>query len=172
MSNESMKQLIRFVIIVLVQGLILRRVEFGGVMSQYFAIIFYPVFIMLLPMKTSRIALVFTGFATGIIIDLFYDSLGVHASAALFMAFIRPYVLLLFEPRGGYSANTDPNPRGFGMTTFLQYAAVMLIAHLLFYFSVEVFTFAHTGQILLKTISSFVLSYASIVLYVFLFNPR
>ena len=172
MRSEYWTQVVRLVLFVLIQGLVLQRIHLGGVGAQYFAIMLYPVFIMLLPMKMNRLAIVFAGFAIGILIDLFYNSLGVHASACVFTAFIRPYVLQFFEPRGGYSANVNPTPHSLGMNWFLQYAALLLILHLLFYFSVEVFTFVYLGQILLKTLSSFALSYIAIALFALLFNPR
>lgn len=172
MRNETSVQIIRLVLFVLIQGLVLQRIHFGGVLSQYFSILFYPVYLMLLPMRLNRLAIVFIGFAIGILIDLFYNSIGVHASACVFTAFIRPYVLQFFEPRGGYPVNANPTPSSFGMNWFLQYAGVLLFLHLLFYFSVEVFTFVYIGQILLKVLSSFILSFLSIALFAYLFNPR
>ena len=172
MGNDTTRQIVRFAVVILLQGFVLQRINLGGSGAQYFSILVYPVLIMLLPIRINRLALIFTGFATGIIIDLMYNSLGVHASACVFIAFLRPYILQVFEPRGGYAVNATPSASTFGMRWFLQYGAVMLFMHLLFYFSMEVFTFAYIGQILLKTLSSFLLSFVAIVLYVFLFNPK
>lgn len=168
----SWSLLLRFVFIILLQGLILKRIYLGGPHFNYLAIMFYPVLIMLLPMKTSKALLLLIGFGLGFIIDLFYESLGVHMSACVFLAFVRPLVLKLMEPRGGFPVNANPTARDFGLVWFMQYSGVLLFAFLFFYFCAEVFTFSRFFEILLKTISSFVVSFLAILLYITIFNPR
>lgn len=172
MSSALWTNIIRFGVIILLQGLILRRIALGGTQFNYISILFYPVLIALLPMKTPRSAMLFIGFALGMILDLFYDSLGVHASACVFTAFMRPWVLQLLEPRGGYPVNANPTKRDFGPAWFTQYIGILLILHLTFYFCIEVFTFAYLGQILLKIVSSFIVSLGAILIFMFLFNPK
>ena len=172
MNSALIGHIARAIIIVLLQGLVFQRIYIGGASFNYFSFIVYPVILMLLPVKTSRFLLVIVAFAVGLGVDLFYSSLGVHASAAVFIAFLRPYIMQLLEPRGGYPVASTPTYRIFGLNWFVRYSALMLMLYLLFYFSVEVFTFAHTGQIILKAISSFVISYLAILAYVILFNPK
>jgi len=172
MNSLLLKNLIRAVVFVLLQGLVLQRIYVGGASFNYFSLIMYPVIVMLMPIQITRAALVFIGFALGLLVDLFYGSLGVHASACLFIAFIRPLVLKFMEPRGGYPIPSSPVAGDFGLRWFMQYAGLMLIFYLLFYFSMEVFTFVYLGQILIKTVSSFVLSFLAIIAYVMLFNPK
>ncbi|MDX1406624.1 MAG: hypothetical protein R3330_00785 [Saprospiraceae bacterium] len=172
MTPAIWRHIIRFGIIILLQGLILRRVALGGTQFNYISILFYPILLALLPIKTPRAALLLIGFVLGITIDLFYDSLGVHASACVFTAFMRPWILQILEPRGGYAVNVNPTMRDFGVAWFMQYAGSLLLLHLAFYFCVEVFTFVYVGQILLKTISSFIVSFIAILIFMFLFNPK
>ena len=172
MNSALITHAISAVVIILLQGLVFQRIYIGGESFNFLALLLYPVIIVLLPVKTSRIALVLIGFLIGIIVDLFYGSLGVHASAAVFIAFLRPYILLLLEPRGGYPVATVPSPSHYGLNWFLRYLALMLVFFLLFYFSMEVFTFSYLGQILVKTISSFAISYIAIIALVVLFNPK
>jgi hypothetical protein len=172
MNSALIGHIIRAVVIILLQGLVFQRIFLGGASFNFFALIVYPVILMLLPVNTSRLMLVIFGFIVGIGVDFFYSSLGVHASAAVFIAFLRPYIMQMLEPRGGYPVATTPNHRAFGLNWFVRYSALMLVLYLLFYFSVEVFTFVYAGQIILKAISSFVLSYLAILAYVILFNPK
>lgn len=166
------RHLLRFVFITLLQGLILSRVYLGGPHFNYFSILFYPVLIILLPMKTTRAALLLIGFALGFIIDLFYESPGVHMSACVFIAFVRPWLLKMMEPRGGFPVNSNPNAHDFGLVWFMQYSGILLAMFLFFYFSVEVFSYGRFFEILLKTLSSFVMSFLAILLYITIFNPR
>jgi hypothetical protein len=165
-------QVLRFVFIILLQGLILTRIHLGGAHFNYFSILMYPVLVMLLPMKTSKTVLLLIAFGLGIVLDFFYESPGVHMSASVFLAFVRPYVLKMMEPRGGYPVNSNPNAHDFGLVWFMQYSGILLGLFLFFYFSVEVFNYSRFLEIFLKTLSSFVVSFLTILLYITIFNPR
>jgi hypothetical protein len=172
MNSLLLKNIIRAVVFVLLQGFVLQRIFIGGDTFNYLSLIMYPVVIILLPIQTSRAAQVLIGFALGLGVDFIYGSLGVHASAGVFVAYIRPMVLRFMEPRGGYPIPSSPLAGDFGLRWFMQYSALMLGFYLLFYFSVEVFSWEYTGQIIIKTISSFVISYLAILAYIMLFNPK
>jgi hypothetical protein len=169
MDSHVLKNIIRFIGIVLLQVLIFQRIDFGW---EYISLIVYPMFILLLPFQTSRILLIILGFILGISIDIFYNSLGVHASATVFLAYIRPFVLKILEPANGYPVGTAPTKFHMGVNWFLIYSGILLFAHIFFYFSVEVFTYVYFLEILLKSIASFLISYFVILLHQFLFNPK
>jgi hypothetical protein len=172
MNSVIVANVLRFFGLALLQGLVFQNVGSGWEGFPYLNVIVYPIFIMLLPLRTPRALIVLLGFAIGFVVDIFYDSLGVHASAAVFTAFARSLVIQLMEPRGGYNVNYSPTAARMGMGWFLRYAAVLLIAHLFFYFSVEAFTFVYILDILTKTIVSFILSMLFIIIYQVLFNPQ
>ena len=165
-------RVLRFVVIILLQALILKRIYLGGAHFNYLSILFYPVLIMLLPMKTSKALLLIIGFLLGFIIDMFYESPGVHMSACVFLAFIRPLILKMMEPRGGFPVNSNPTAQDFGFVWFMQYAGILLSLFLFFYFSVEVFNYSRFWEILLKTVMSFIVSFVAILLYITIFNPK
>ncbi len=171
MSSAVLSNVLRFFGLVIVQVLILKKIAVGGSSFNYVSLIIYPLFLMLLPLRIPHSILVLLGFVTGIAVDAFYDSYGIHASASVFAGFIRPYVLNILEPKGGYLQNISPTKQRMGLNWFAVYASVMLFAHLLFYFSIEAFTYYYIGEILLKTISSFILSMILIILYQFIFDP-
>ena len=127
---------------------------------------------MLLPVNTPRWLIVLLGFMLGFAVDWFYDSPGVHASAGTFIGFARPFILDFLEPRGGYNRIPIPSKFHLGLNWFVTYASVSLMAYLLFYFSMEVFTPAYIVTILLKTIFSFILSILLVLLYMFIFDPE
>lgn len=173
MSSPWIKNLVRIVALILLQVLLFKRIYFGWENFNYVSFIIYPLGILLLPVRTPRVPLLLIGFLTGIIVDLFYDSPGVHASACVFLAFIRPYILKVLEPRGGYpTQEAGPTRRQFGTNWFLTYSAMGLFVHFIVYFIAEVFTFVFFFEILLKVFFSFIVSYISILLYIFLWNPK
>ncbi|MEL6635284.1 MAG: hypothetical protein AAFW73_11085 [Bacteroidota bacterium] len=171
MNSTLIAQALRFVFLVLLQVLVFKRLTLGGGNFNYVSVMVYPIFILLLPLRTPSALLIALSFLMGITVDLFYDSPGVHASAGVFMAWIRPGVLAILEPRGGYNLNQIPAKRYLGINWFARYAALLLFGHLFFYFSVEAFTFVYIVDIFLRTLSSFVVSMVFVLIYQFLFDP-
>ena len=167
-----MTNLLRFIALVFIQVLILKDINLGGQSFNYIHIIIYPLFLILLPFRTPHSILVFLGFLIGIFIDAFYGAYGVHASASVFAGFIRPYVLQLYAPKGGYNLNYSPTKRRYGINWFLAYSSSMLFLHLFFYFSVDAFTFYYIDKILLRTVSTFIISLLIIIIYKYVLDPE
>jgi len=124
-----------------------------------------------LPQRTPAPLVIFLGFLTGLSVDFFYNSLGVHAAALTLSAFVRPLILKQLEPRGGYNNNYSPTAHRYGKAWFGWYAGIFMFIHCFTYFFVEAFTPYYIVDIWLKTIFSFVLSYFLIFLIQSLFNP-
>ena len=172
MNNLSVQVGIRWLVFILLQVLLLKRMElFGGVL-QHMSILFYPLFIMLLPLRLSTVTVMTIGFFTGLIVDIFYDSIGVHASACVFLGFIRPFAFSVLSPREGYNVNLSPTLNQFGIGWFIRCSSILLSLFLFFYFSVEAFTFVKILDILAKTIVSFFATMIFIMVYMMIFNPR
>lgn len=169
MNSAIYTNALRFIGLLILQVVVLKNVSFGG---TYISVLLYPVFIMLLPVRIPHGLLVLLGFFLGIFLDVFYDSLGVHASASVFTAFIRPYVLAALEPRGGYGVNHSPTKARFGFNFFFTYACILMLIHLFVYFSMEIFTPVYLGEIFLRTVFSFLVSMIFVIIYQFLLNPR
>jgi hypothetical protein len=139
---------------------------------SYIHIIVYPLFILLLPLRTPKGLVVVLGFLMGILVDLFYDSPGVHAGALVFTAYARNIVLKFLEPHEGYQVEEIPSMHYRGFTWFLIYASILMGIHLLFYFSVEAFSFVYYYDILLKTVFSFVFSVIIIMMQQLIFRTK
>ncbi|MCP3932234.1 MAG: hypothetical protein GY705_24445 [Bacteroidetes bacterium] len=172
MNNIVLKNSIRFIGLVLFQVLILKRIVVGAPGFNYIHILVYPLFILLLPLRTPKVLVILLAFILGLTIDIFYDSIGVHASAAVFTAFLRPYILNFLEPRSGYNVNFSPTKARMGTMWFFRYSAILMVGHLFFYFSMEAFTFVYIIDILGKTFFSFLFSMIMLFILQYLFNPE
>lgn len=169
MSDVIVINVLRFLGLFLIQVLILINVEIN---SSYVNLYIYPLFLLLLPIRIPKISLLVIAFCLGIGIDMFYDSSGVHAATCVFIAYIRPGVLMIMEPRGGYEQNHKPTKNQFGAAWFFQYVGILLFIHLSMVFLLEIFSFGEFGWTLLKTFLSFLLSMMLITIYTYLFNPK
>ena len=78
-----------FVSLVLIQVLILNQIQLGGFINPYI----YILFVILLPLSAPRYAVMLLGFVLGLTIDVFMNSLGIHAAATVFIAYLRPLVI-------------------------------------------------------------------------------
>ncbi len=171
MSSIFFTNATRFFFLAAIQGLILRNIGAGWESFPYVNIFIYPLFIFLLPFNIPRPFEILLGFLLGLSVDAFYNSPGVHASATVFIAFMRPMVFGILEPRAGYNVNYSPTWRRMGTAWFVKYICLMLLLHLFFYFAVEAFTPVYFLLILKKTFFSFILSIVVIFMIHLIIKP-
>lgn len=172
MNRLPLKNITRIIIAVLLQVLIFKQISLGGTDFNYFHLLIYPMAIMLLPIDLPSVVVMFIAFFTGMIVDAFYDSPGLHAGALVLMAFLRPLVLRVLAPDSGYSKTTFPVASNFGLLWYVQYSSALLTIFLFTYFSLEAFTFVYITSIIIKTFFSFIASFAIILLHQIIMNPK
>ena len=114
----------------------------------------YIAFILFLPIETNILALMVIGFFTGFIVDVFYNSLGVHASALVVISYLRNYWLSVITPQGGYNANSKPTLEANGAQWFLVYTIPLILLHHIILFIVEAGGFHSFGYTSLKILFS------------------
>ena len=171
MNNVLRRNIIRGIFIILIQIILLKRIDISFGSFNYIHFTIYPIIIALLPYKMNKTVLVFIGFSLGLFIDLFYDSVGIHAFAATFTAYFRHYLLNLISPPEGYGKD-GLTSYGYGIGWFLTYAGIMFFLHLLILYSLEAFSPVYTKEILLQTIFSFIASLFLVTVGQLIFNPK
>lgn len=154
------RNIIRFLILILFQVLVLDNIQMGGYLNPYF----YVLFIILMPFETPRWLMLITAFLLGLSVDLFTNTLGMHAAASVFMAFLRPWLLSIFSPRDGYEPDTFPRIFFYGFNWFLRYSLLMVFFHHLALFYLEVFHFQDFLSTFLRVILSTLVTTATIIL--------
>ena len=142
----------------------------GGFTYVHFIV--YPFFILLLPIRLPSIAVVLLSFLMGISVDVFYDSPGVHAAAAVFLGYIRSIIIKFLEPYEGYNMEDSPTLKTMGLSWFMSYQAISLIIFLFVYFSIEAFSFVYIFDIILDTIFTFIASYIVLLIMQFVFRTK
>ena len=172
MGNIIFKNIIRAVLLILLQGVVLKGLVIDFPPFQHLNIFIYPIIFIILPMAVPMSVQLVISFVVGTSIDFFYNTPGVHAAASVAAAFIRPVVLRLLEPRGGYTVDGSPTAHTYGQSWFITFVSILLGLHLFILFSIQVFTFYYIIDILLKTLLSFAGSILFIMFYMLLFNPK
>jgi len=148
-----------FILLILLQVLLFNNIEFSGYVNPYV----YIMFILLLPVEISSWLLLVIAFFTGLTIDLFCGSPGMHASATVLAGFVRPYILRLLSPRDGYETGSDPSMIIYGFKWFLIYTLIIVLIHHTALFYLEVFRFTDFFRTLLRVILSSLFSITFII---------
>lgn len=162
----------RFIIILILQVVVFKRIMIDLGFLSYGHFFIYPLWIMLLPFKLPRPILMVLAFIMGLIVDMFYDSPGVHAATLVFTAYAREFVLRILEPEIGFDLDQPFSLKRLGIVWYIAYAALFLIIHLFVYFSIEVFSYVYFYEIMMSTISSLIFSVFIIVIFVMISNPK
>jgi len=160
MPKRLLRNIVRFVTLVLVQVLIMNHIQFSGYINPYI----YILFILLLPFETPNWLLLLLAFILGLSVDIFSHTIGMHAIATTFMAFLRPYVLDFFAPRDDYDSGSLPRMYFYGFNWFIKYSAILVFAHHLVLFYTEIFRLSDFFSTFLRVIISSAFSILFIII--------
>lgn len=160
MINTLIRYGIIIILLMLLQLLLFNNIQFSGYINPYV----YIMIILLLPSAIPSWLLLIISFLTGLIIDLFMGSPGMHASATLLAGFSRPYILALIAPRDGYESGKELSMLAYGFRWFVVYASIIVLIHHTALFYLEVFRFSGFFRTLLRVILSSAFTTAFILL--------
>jgi hypothetical protein len=164
MNRYGILQYASFFIYLIVQVMLLKNLVLFNTAFCFF----YVAFILLLPVETGALILMIAGFFMGLAIDIFYDSIGVHAGALVFIGYIRNLWLNRVTPQGGYDGGDLPTLTTNGLQWFLVYAVPMVFVHHFILFFLEAGGFSLFGYTLLKIFMSTLFSVSVILMIQYL----
>ena len=168
MIIEIIRIIFRFLLLVGVQVLVLNNIQLGGYINPFL----YVMFILMLPVRLPRFILLITAMVTGLVIDMFSNTMGMHAAACLLMGYLRPGWLRILAPRDGYETDAVPSVKRYGFQWFIVYASVMVFAHHFFLFYIEVFRFSEFFSTFLRVVLSSLVTLLLIMLSQYLFTRQ
>ena len=138
--------------------LILNNVHIAGYATPFL----YIYLILKFESDTPRNALMLWAFCLGLAVDVFSDTPGMNAAATVLLAFLRPTFLRLFVPRDTLESIV-PSIRTMGVSPFLKYLVVSVFVHHGVLLTIEFFSFAHMGTLLLRIVASTLLTVVCIM---------
>ncbi len=140
------------ILYVVIQLLFLRKL----VLFDYAFCFMYVASLLILSFETSAVTLLFIGFLVGIIVDIFYNTLGIHASATVLMAYARPTIIKLITPQRGYDERMHLSINSMGIGWFSSYVLIAVFIHHSALFFIEASSislfFSTVFKIILSTI--------------------
>tara|TARA_Y100000739_G_C20601506_1_gene463182 strand:- start:1254 stop:1802 length:549 start_codon:yes stop_codon:yes gene_type:complete len=132
--NSVFRSIIVLLITILLQLVIFRFGIFGGGK----ALIFFHLYgIVLLPMGWNKTSYLFIGAFTGIILDIFLVTGGLHMAAGAFLGFLLPKLSNFIAPRDGFLKGHIIGALKDGWIRFLSYCLLISIVYSIILFAVE-----------------------------------
>jgi len=168
MSSQFFRNIIRFLLLVLVQVLVLNEIKLGGYINPYI----YVLFIILLPVDISKSLLLTLAFILGLTIDFFGNTLGLHAAATVLMAYARPGTINLFFSNLEFNSNEEPGLQRLKFSGFFRYVFVLVFIHNFTLYMLEVFSFTDFLYTLYRIMLNTLLTMLLIFITVFIFNKK
>ncbi|UAB81614.1 rod shape-determining protein MreD [Marixanthomonas sp. SCSIO 43207] len=165
-NNAILINVVRFILLILIQVLLLNHINFLGYINPYV----YILFILLFPLNGNKGLLIFLSFVLGLTVDIFGDSGGVHAAASVFIAYIRPWIL-----KFSFGISYEHNNIKINKTSLAQrftYVSVMVLLHHIILFWLEVFSVSHILLILKSTLFSGIFSIILLMSFLTLFSRK
>lgn len=159
---------LRFILLVAVQVFLLKNMGYYNLSIPYL----YILFILLLPFGIPNGLLFPLAFVTGITVDIFYDTLGLHALACTVLAFVRILFISLTVQRDGFDNEPEPRLGIMGFRWFVFYAVILTFFHHLFLFTFETFRLSEVGYTLLRVVLSTLLTTVLMLITEFAFYRR
>jgi rod shape-determining protein MreD len=168
MSRTILINLIRFISLVFIQVFLLKNITLYNLSTPYL----YILFILLLPFETPNLVLFILAFLTGLTVDAFYDTPGLHTCAMVLLAFVRILFISITVQKDGFDNEPEPTLSLMGFRWFFTYALMLTALHHLFLFNMEVFRFNELGYTLGRAALSSIFTVFLILLSGLLFFKR
>jgi rod shape-determining protein MreD len=166
-SKTIFLNLFRWFVLLFVQIFLLRNLSFYNLSTPFI----YVLFILVLPFRIPNLLLFLIAFGTGLTMDTFYDTMGVHASACVALALVR---ILFISVSLNRDAIDEPEPSlgNMGFKWFSIYAVLCVFIHHLVVFFLEAFKLSEFLYTLSRSLLSILFTLFLVLLIEFIFHNR
>jgi rod shape-determining protein MreD len=166
-SKTIFLNILRWLVLLFVQIFLLRNLSFYNLSTPFV----YILFILVLPFRIPNLLLFLIAFGTGLTMDAFYDTMGVHASACVALALVR---ILFISVSLNRDAVDEPEPSlgNMGFKWFSIYAVLCIFVHHLVVFFLEAFKLSEFAYTLGRSLLSVVITMFTVLLVEAIFHNR
>ena len=165
--NNVTSNILRFILALSAQIFVFRYVHLFGCINIYI----FLLALLMLPFEIPRWIQYLIAFFTGFLIDMFYITYGINASACMLMMFIRPYLVVALNGRKTDDIADKPLPGVKDFRWILAYTVILIFIQQLAAVMLETFTFQHFWKTLLVIFGNTILSSFVILCCEYIFIP-
>ncbi len=167
--SDPLKYILRFILFLFVQALVLNHIP---PLHRFITPYLYFLFLIWLPFSIGRVTLLITGFLLGITLDVFTKTPGLHTSAALLIAYLRPFLINLMVPKDTRElAVGSPSIQTMGTVPYILFISLLTLFHHGWLVFLEWMSFGSFFFFLGKVFSSTLISLLLILITELIFRP-
>ncbi len=165
MNSALIANSTRFILLLAAQVLLFNRIDLFGFINPFP----YVLFIILYPVNGNKSGLLVASFFLGLLMDMFWNSGGVHAAACLVLAYYRPAIFkfsfgLSYEYQT-VKLNDVLTPERF------SFILIAVVIHHIVLFALEVFNVSSLWDILVRTTLSTLFTILSCIIIIYIIKP-
>jgi hypothetical protein len=150
--RDYLKHIFRFAVFILIQVYVLNRIPH---LHRFIIPYLYYLPLLWLPFSVSRIGLLIIGFITGLTLDYFMMTPGLHAAACVLVAYVRPFVINVLTPKDSSEFNyREPSPKAIQWTPYAIYVFVLTLLHHGYMVFLEWLNFGSLLDFIIKVIAT------------------
>lgn len=168
MTKLLLENLFRFLLLILAQVFLFKNIGYYNIAAPFP----YIMALMLLPIRISKGLVFILAFLTGLTIDIFYDTLGIHAAACITLAWVRVIFINLTLQDDDHDSLASPGIGQMSFRWFLIYAFFLTFFHHLTLYLLESFTLYNILSTLTSVLFSCIFTTALIILFELIFYRR
>ncbi len=161
MSSELFSLLWRLGLGLFLQVTLFSKISFLGWLSPYP----YLWVLLLYPYQFPRWTSLLFGFVTGLIVDLFLNTGGMHASACVWMMTMRGYVLSFSVPQSSYEGDSTFDIEEIEIPRFATYSGILILLHHIWLFTLEIFQFSKLPVVIFKAVPAALMSLVFVLIF-------
>lgn len=144
MLFDTLRRLLLLIVLVLVQVLVLNRIQLFHCATP----LLYVWFAIIFPRGYPKWASLLWCFSMGVCLDMFSNTPGLAAASMTLIAALQPYLLELFLPREA-EPHIKASMSALGVLKFSVLATILVLVYCLVFFGIEAFNFYDWQQWLL-----------------------
>ena len=148
--NRITENILRFVIAILVQILVFNNLQYIPLCTPYI----YVIFLICLPVELPRWLDILIGFGTGMLMDIFCSTVGIHTFACTAVAYFRFLAIRWFIDNVDRVQGTPSSLSFFNIISYVKYVVLLVVIHHSCVILLDAFTFQHFWWTLLQIVVS------------------
>jgi hypothetical protein len=168
--SDLVKNILRLALFTLVQVYVLDKIPH---LHRFIVPYIYFLFVLWLPFSIPRLGLLALGFLSGLLLDYFKMTPGLHTAACVLVAYARPFVINLMIAKDTSEFNYhEPSPHGMGWGPYMVYALILTLLHHTYLTVLEWLQFGTFLHLLIKIAATTAISMLLILTVELLFPRR
>ena len=161
MTKEILKFALMFIALPLCQVVVFNHICLFGVAVP----LVFIYFIIKLPVTLGVNWVMTVSFLLGLTVDILSNTQGMNALCCTLLAVMRMPALHLYMPRQDTIANPEPSLRTLSAAVFMKYTVTVCAIYCTMFFFIEAFAFFDFLGMLLKIVSSTLLTFVIIMAF-------